>query len=342
MKLLVITQVIDNQHPILGFFHAWVIELAKQCESIEVICLQEGTHAFPSNVRVHSLGKEVGKGRVIYVWRFFSLLWSLRHSYDNVFVHMNQIYVILGAPVWRLLGKKIGLWYAHGTVSSSLKIATVLADIIFTSTPEGFRIPTKKRVIVGQGIDTTLFSTAQKLTTNTKRLVTVGRISSSKNIDTLLRACAHLKDTGTLFHFRIVGVATTDAERRYETEVRKLASQLQLEDSIEWTGAVSHRELPPILQQSDIFIHDGATNSLDKALLEAALCGCIVMSSNPAYKSLTEAMAPDLLFAPRDHVTLSSLILQSDTHETTARDVRLFIAEKYNISTLASNIINTY
>jgi glycosyltransferase involved in cell wall biosynthesis len=194
---------------------------------------------------------------------------------------------------------------------------------------------------VGQGIDTVLFTPAQKLTTDIKRLVTVGRISPSKNIDTLLRACALLRDNGTRFHFRIVGVAITDGERQYETEVRQLASQLNLEDSIEWTGGVSNRELPVVLQQSDIFIHDGATNSLDKTLLEAALCGCIVVSSNPAYRSLTQALAPELLFAPRDHEALASIITAKETHNS-AENVRTLILEKYDISALAKNIISTY
>ncbi len=341
MKLLVVTQVIDTEHPILGFFHRWVEELAKHAEVVHVICLEEGTHQLPSNVRVHSLGKEDGNGRLTYLKRFFSLIYSLRREYDNVFVHMNQIYVILGAPFWRALKKPIGLWYAHGAVSPSLKLATFLTNFVFTSTPEGFRIDTPKRVIVGQGIDTVLFTPAQKLTTDIKRLVTVGRISSSKNIDTLLRACALLRDNGIRFHFRIVGIAITDTERRYETEVRQLASQLNLDDSIEWTGAVSNRELPAILQQSDIFIHDGATNSLDKTLLEASLCGCIVVSSNPAYRSLTQALAAELLFAPRDHEVLASIITATETHNS-AVNVRTLILEKYDISTLAKNIITTY
>ena len=342
MKLLVITQVMDTEHPILGFFHAWVLELSKQCEQVHVICLQEGVHTLPDNVHVHSLGKEAGKGRLVYLMRFFSLIWKLRHQYDNVFVHMNQIYVILGAPFWRAWGKKVGLWYAHGSISLSLKIATILTHIIFTSTPEGFRITTAKRVIVGQGIDTTLFTPGNKLLTDIKRLVTVGRISPSKNIDTLLKACAVLKDKGVLFHFRIVGVATTDSERQYEARMRQLASQLNLEDSIEWTGAVPHRELPPLLQQSDIFIHDGATNSLDKALLEAALCGCIVVSSNPAYRSLTQALAPDLLFVPKDHQALAARILQASTQQIAANTVTAHVAQTYDIATLTSNIINTY
>lgn len=117
------TQVVDLEHPVLGFFHRWIIEFAKHCEHVHVICLQEGKHDLPANVSVHSLGKEMGKGRLVYLYRFYRLIWSLRREYDKVFVHMNQIYVILGAPVWKLLGKRVGLWYVHKQVSVSLRLA---------------------------------------------------------------------------------------------------------------------------------------------------------------------------------------------------------------------------
>jgi len=58
MKLLVVTQVVDTEDPVLGFFVRWVEELAKHVESVEVICLREGKHMLPVNVHVHSLGKE--------------------------------------------------------------------------------------------------------------------------------------------------------------------------------------------------------------------------------------------------------------------------------------------
>ena len=341
MKLLVVTQVMDTEHPILGFFHAWVTELAKHCERVHVICLEEGSHSLPSNVQVYSLGKEAGKGRFTYLTRFFSFIWKLRHEYDNVFVHMNQIYVILGAPFWRALRKPVGLWYAHGAVSPSLRLATRMTNHVFTSTPEGFRINSPKCVIVGQGIDTTLFVPTSKEFSDVLRLITVGRISISKNIDTLVRTCSLLKEWGVRFHFKIVGLATTEGEQAYERTVRKLASELQLDAEIEWTGAVSNRELPRLLQQSDIFIHDGATNSLDKTLLEAALCGCIVVSSNPAYRGLIEAVAPDLLFYPKDHKALANIIKETEHHQV-AETVRNLILQKYDISTLAKNIINTY
>ena len=64
MRLLICTQAIDKNDPILGFFHRWVIEFAKHFEHISVICLREGTHTLPENVSVYSLGKEGGESSI--------------------------------------------------------------------------------------------------------------------------------------------------------------------------------------------------------------------------------------------------------------------------------------
>ena len=40
MKLLIITQAIDENNPVMGFFVRWVEEFSKHCEKITVICSQ--------------------------------------------------------------------------------------------------------------------------------------------------------------------------------------------------------------------------------------------------------------------------------------------------------------
>ncbi len=342
MRLLVITQVMDIEHPILGFFHRWVEELAKHVEQVSVICLEEGKHQLPSNVSVYSLGKETGKGKLQILLTFYKLIWKLRKEYDNVFVHMNQIYVILGAPFWRAQGKKVGLWYAHGAVSTSLKIAVPLTNYVFTSTKEGLRIETKKRVLVGQGIDTTNFKVVPKQTSDTLRLITVGRISRSKNLETLLNACSLLRQQGVHSLFKIVGAPITDEEKVYATKMRALTTDLDLSDCVEWVGGVFNHELPPILQQSDVFIHDGSTNSLDKALLEASLCGCIVVSSNPAYKAVTFELAPEYIYEQGDYNQLSKIILNLGSERNHTETIRKTFASQYDITHLISGIVSTY
>jgi glycosyltransferase involved in cell wall biosynthesis len=346
MKLLIVTQTIDIEHPILGFFHRWVEEFAKHCEHVHVICLQEGKHQLPKNVTVHSLGKDEGKGKFTYLIRFYSLIWKLRHEYDNVFVHMNQIYVILGDSVWHLFRKRVGLWYAHGAVSSSLKIAVRLLDVVFTSTEQGMRINTPKRKIVGQGIDTEKFKLAPKESSEFLRLITVGRISQSKNIDTLLKACALLKEEAVQFKFKIIGPSTTPTEEMYSTKMKELARELGIEKCVEWVGPVSQSDLPSLLQSSDIFIHDGSTNSLDKALLEAALCGCIVISSNPSFVGLTQAIAPGFLYPAHDGQGLANATLATVKHSKQATAARTavtqYVQTSHSVSNFISGIVTIY
>ena len=107
MKLLIITQKVDEQDEVLGFMHRWIGEFARRCEAVVVICLEEGTHHLPQNVKVLSLGKEKNPSRIRYILRFWYFIWHERNAYDVVFVHMNQVYVVLGWLAWRVLGKKI-------------------------------------------------------------------------------------------------------------------------------------------------------------------------------------------------------------------------------------------
>ena len=44
MRLLVLTQKVDREDDVLGFFHEWLRRFSAQCEAVEVICLYEGAH----------------------------------------------------------------------------------------------------------------------------------------------------------------------------------------------------------------------------------------------------------------------------------------------------------
>ena len=257
MCLLVITQVIDKNDPVLGFFHRWIEEFAKHCEKIEVICLREGRHSLPANVRVHSLGKvgsrqsSVGS-KIRYAIRFKLLVWRLRHEYDAVFVHMNPEYVVIAGSFWRLWGKKVGLWYTHGTVSLRLRIAVLFSDTVFTASSQSMRIATTKKRVMGHGLDFAEFPLAPAPVSDTPlSLVTIGRRSSVKRVDMLERAVA------------LAGERLTVVE------------------------GVPHAQIPTLLASAHLFLHASATGSLDKAPLEALATGVPVITTN---KELAEAL----------------------------------------------------
>jgi hypothetical protein len=102
MKLLIYTQKIDKDDTVLGFFHDWVLKLSVFFENITVVCLEKGNFEFPEKVKVVSLGKERGGTRLKYIINFYKLLIGLQGTYDSVFIHMNQEYVLLGGLYWKL------------------------------------------------------------------------------------------------------------------------------------------------------------------------------------------------------------------------------------------------
>lgn len=309
MKILIITQTIDEKDPVLGFFVRWIEEFAKNCEVVHAVALNVGEYALPENVTVHCLGKSEGKGKLTWLWRLWSLSWRLRKDYDATFVHMNPEYVLFGSPLWKLLGKKILLWYAHGTVSAKLRLAVILSSQVFTSTEKGFRINTAKRHIVGQGIDTVFFKPAiDKLPNEKLELLTVGRISPAKNLIFLISTCAKLKQKGIPFHFTIVGEPQSNAERAYKTELLKYVAEHNLESEVSLVGAVSQKGLPKTLTQRDVFISAGATGSLDKALLEAVACGIITLSSNEAFRDFANTEARLVCFSEGNEAELVELL----------------------------------
>jgi len=319
MKLLIVTQTIDSNDPVLGFFVRWVEEFAKQCEEVTVICLKlgrsdspkvknVGKSDLPTNVRVFSLGKESTKStapsfarrcvaRTLYTFRFLSLVWKLRHNYDTVFVHMNPEYIVLAGKLWRIMGKHISLWYTHKKVDMKLRIAVLFANVVFTASPESFRLKTKKLKIMGHGIDMELFALrpqsqgapSARPATQARiplHIITTGRISQTKRIMEMLVALELLSKRGQSFTFTLVGAPATDADIKYEKRVRDTVAKSSYANSVNFVGAMAHKDIPALLAKNNIFLNLSTTGSMDKAVLEAIATGMSVVTTNVAFRDL--------------------------------------------------------
>ncbi|MFA6519724.1 MAG: glycosyltransferase [Candidatus Paceibacterota bacterium] len=280
MKLLIVTQSVDQEDSDLGFFVRWIEEFAKHAEHLEVICLKEGKHKLPANVRVHSLGKERASmiyhtstwRRVAYAARFYVLMWRLRHEYDTVFVHMNPEYVILGGVFWRMWGKKIALWYTHKSVDLKLRVAEKLAGIIFTASKESFRLASKKVHVMKHGIDVDFFSPDARIARGDWAL-SVGRLMPSKRHDLAIRRAVQ--------EGRALRIAGEGPER---ARLEALAHELHA--SVQFLGALTQAQLRDEYRTAAYFIHTSETGSLDKVVLEALACGLPIVTNDPALKPL--------------------------------------------------------
>lgn len=288
-SILVMTQMVNIDDPALGFFHRWLELLAGHVDRLTIICLFEGRHALPKNVEVLSLGKERGASRLIEVLRFYRYIFSRRRAYDGVFIHMNPIYVVLGGLPWKLLGKRLLLWYVHKSVEWKLRIAEKFVDGIFTASKESFRLPSRKVRIVGHGIDTDIFSPASAkpaIESDSKQnlyLLTVGRISSSKDLKTLIDAVAALLALGITATLDIAGAPVSTDDVAYAAELRRMVAERHLTDNIRFLGPKRSVELPELYRSHHLFLHASRTGSIDKVVLEALACGLPVYSSSEAF-----------------------------------------------------------
>lgn len=287
MKLLVVTQKVDKEDENLGAFYYWFEEFAKKVESMAIIADAAGATDFPPHVQVEGLGKNKGMGRIARLWKFWELFSYYYARSDAVFFHQIPEFVLASSPFLLSLKRTSSLWYAHGTVTKKLKLAERLVDYIFTSSPAGFRIPSKKVWHLGQAINMDLF----KPSLNTVKrqtglqMITIGRLSPSKNYESIIKACSHLKKEWTqAWTLSIVGGPIMPRDHQYLAFLKKLVKENGLHSQIHFYGPRPYSEIPSLLLEHNLFINLSATGSLDKAVLEAMASGITVLTSNEAYR----------------------------------------------------------
>ena len=279
MKLLVLTQAVDRNDPYVGFFHEWLVALAPKFDSIETICLKEGEHVLPHHVRVHSLGKEKRKeSPVTYALRFLSYVRTLRRSYDAVFVHMNPEYVVLAGLLWKLLGKKIYLWYNHPKGGFRLAVAMFFADKVFYTSPLAASAGSKKSVRMPAGVDTDLFS-PQAVERTANAIYLQGRVMPSKRVSVACEATDLLVARGIPATLTIVG----PEEPAYTAELRRRHKDLIDKGTIVFLGPKPNRETPVLFSSHAVALNLASGGHYDKTVLEAMACETPVVISSRAF-----------------------------------------------------------
>ena len=156
-RLLIVTQKVDRDDPILGFFHDWIAEFSKHFKSIVAICLMKGKYDLPGNVAILSLGKEKWRSKAKYVFLLFYFSLRYFNRYDAVFVHMNEEYVVLAGWLWKLMGKKVYMWRNHHSGNIMTDIATFFCNKVFCTSKYSYTAKYKKTILMPVGIDTNIF-----------------------------------------------------------------------------------------------------------------------------------------------------------------------------------------
>lgn len=339
MRLLIVCQVVDRTHHNLGFFHQWIAAFAARAASVIVIANEVGEYDLPANVRVLSLGKENGVSRFRRYLTFLRLIVSYSNQYDAVFCHMNPEFVIAGSWWWVPAKKKIALWYVHGSVTLRLRLALLLARTAFTVNKESLRIRHPKVLIVGHGIDTDFFMEGRRVQHDELFLVCVGRISPTKRIDRVIEVARLIIEKGVPLRLSIIGGAATSKDKEYEAKVADMARGMP---RVSFTGPVPQAFVRDALLSADVSINLSLTQSVDKAVLEAALCGALPVTTNLAFKDM---LSPYELFVEDSPAIIADTVVTAwrrpDSNAVRA-ELRAHISKDHSLPRLVDRIIEEY
>lgn len=347
LRLLLFNLVTDADDPVLGFTTVWINALAPYCETIDVITMRAGRLALADNVRVFSVGKEKGYSEPRRAIEFYRILVTLllTRRYDTCFAHMQQIFALMAAPLLGLWRVPITLWYAHKATPRSLVWAEKLVQHIVTSSPEGFRLTSRKLRVVGQGIDTNRFAPADRPDDALFTLISVGRIAPVKHLETLIDTVRRLYDElgwGEV-RLRIVG-APMAGDEAYADRLRQLVETLEVDKLVTFVGPVDYASVEGEYQQADVMVNLSQTGSVDKAVLEAMACGLPVITANEAFLSLLAPWGELLLIPPESPGKLAvSLVklraMPAEERRALGLQLRQLVVQQHSLERLVSVLV---
>ena len=287
IDLLLCTEAVDRNDPLLGFFHDWVQEFGRHAHKVHVICLGYGARNLPANVMEHSLGKELMRRptkasgfrvlkRARYSLRFLRHVWQLRGKYDTVLVHLSPEYILLAGYLWHLMGKRIGFWYNDKEASWLVRLAANLSDVIFYSSPESFAANYPHARQIPMGVDTDIYVSHERKATPDSVLF-LGRITPKKKLDVVLSAFSKARAYVKNITLDVYG-EPRPGEETYAADVRSQFAELERDGAISYRGSTLHDKTPSVYGSHEIFIHAGSMRGFNKTLFEAMAAGCLIIT----------------------------------------------------------------
>jgi glycosyltransferase involved in cell wall biosynthesis len=288
MRLLLFNLATDADDPILGFTTQWIRALAKRVEFIHVVTMRTGKVEVPDNVRVYSVGKEKGYSEARRVLEFYRLLFLIlrKEKIAVCFSHMMPLFTVLAGPAMKAKRIPVMTWFAHPNLTWTLRIAHHLSNQMLASVATAYPYRRDKLVIIGQGIDTELFSpAADKPQEQPPIILSVGRLSPVKDHPTLLKAAWLLRQSSSSrFRVVIVGGPAAPRDESYVRLLHEQVKELGLNDTVYFEPPVPMHTLPVWYRRSTVSVNMTPTGSGDKVAWEAMACGNLCLVANEGFK----------------------------------------------------------
>ena len=284
MKLIVVTQHVDPDHPALGATVPMLRALAARVDEVVVLADGAAPGALPSNCRVRLFSARTRFGRGV---RFLRALVAELRGADAVLAHMCPIYAVLAAPVARPRGVRVLLWYTQWHASPTLRVAERAATRVLSVEQASFPLASRKLDAIGHGVDAAeLACRGADPGGATLTVLALGRYSSVKGYATIVRAIAEAAARGLDVRLAVHGPVSNEQERRHREELSQLATELGVSQRIVLGEALPRPQALAYLARSNVLVSATVRGAADKVVLEGALSCTPVILPEHAFVGL--------------------------------------------------------
>jgi glycosyltransferase involved in cell wall biosynthesis len=250
-----------------------------------------------------------------------------------------------GEPVWLadigygLQGSRFSRWTVRQALQGADRIITAsrYTQTLIDNLPGAALMPSDrgKRVKIPLGVDADHFRPTESPPPDQRRLIHVGSLIGVKDQATLLRAMARLPEPITL---EIIGKGPERAR------LEQQAQALGLTQRVNFTGLVSHWDLPAHYQAASLHVLTSRHEGQGMVTLEAAACGLPTVST--AVGLLPDDPALGLTVPVGDDAALAAAILSllADTARMQAlrQSARAAVTARYTIQHTAAQLRTLY
>jgi len=331
MKMIFVTQQLDAAHPTLGAAEGMVRALAARVDEL-VVFASSTAGDLPSNVRARSYA---APAQALRGARFeLELARELaRGRPAALLAHMSPIYALLAAPLLRPLGVPVLLWFTQQRGGANLGRAARVVDAILTVDSRSVPLASPKVRAIGHGIETGLFTCAERPQREGLRLLSLGRYSEVKGHDVAIRALPALRGS----ELTVCGEEATPNDAHVRARLDALVRELGLGERVHLLDAVPRGEVPRLFADADVVVNATHGASADKVVLEA-LAACVpVVAASPVFDGL---LPPELRFVDGDPAGLASAVRAAAGLSTAERQIlRARVEAEHSVDHWADSVL---
>lgn len=214
-----------------------------------------------------------------WVGRYLQQWWDVPHiiTFHTLGAIKNAIGVGEDEPELRIETERDLIRDCHHVIATTEKEKEALAWYYDASMDKIGVVPCGVNLELFQPMNTRM-ARQQLGFTDGKIVLFVGRIEPLKGLEQLLKAIPYLKKDTKGLRLVVIG---GDDQSQYEIErLKKLAYDLNIQDSVSFEGLIKHDRLPYFYNASDVCVIPSYYESFGLVALESLACGTPVVATD--------------------------------------------------------------